>query len=350
MKKLVSKVALRRKKQPELPAERITTDTLAQHREKVLAGGRKFKYPVQYQRHKLVMNAIIIGIAALLIVIAAGWYMLYQAQNTSNFMYRVTRVAPVPVATVDGKQVRYSEYLMRYRGAVHYLFDKEQVDIRSEDGKKRLEYVKSQAMGDAISDAYAEKLAHEMKISISDAEVETFLKQQKIIEGEELTEAAFNTVLEEYYGWSPGEYKESMRAKLLRQRVSYAIDSNAEALTKKVEAKVTSGTTELTKIADELNAVKSDTVSYVPPQWVPRTNQDGGLAETAGKLQKGQVSKAIKTPSGDGYYYVKLVDVSDSQVQYEYLHVPLTAFTEKLNTIKKENKIHIFIGVELLKN
>ena len=83
MKKLLTK--LNRKKQPEEPKGRITTDTLAEHREKVLAGGRKFKYPMQYARHKLVINAIIIGVAAVILLVVLGWYLLYPAQNTSEF-------------------------------------------------------------------------------------------------------------------------------------------------------------------------------------------------------------------------------------------------------------------------
>ena len=57
---------LKRKNDPsqstDESASRITNETVAEHREKVLAGGRKFKYPLQYQRHKLIVNTLIIGI------------------------------------------------------------------------------------------------------------------------------------------------------------------------------------------------------------------------------------------------------------------------------------------------
>ena len=39
-------------KQPEPPAEaggRITNETVAEHRERILSEARKFKYPLQYQ-------------------------------------------------------------------------------------------------------------------------------------------------------------------------------------------------------------------------------------------------------------------------------------------------------------
>src|SRR5680860_1756935 len=118
MKKLIKKLR-RRKTSP--PPTRITSETIEQHREHILAGGRKFKYPIQYARHKLVINAIIISVVTIVIVLAVGWWQLYPGQNTSDFMYRVTRILPVPVANVDGQPVLYSDYLMRYLSQVHYL-------------------------------------------------------------------------------------------------------------------------------------------------------------------------------------------------------------------------------------
>ncbi len=344
MKKLLSKV--RRKNQPKEPAGRITTDTLAEHREQVLAGGRKFKYPVQYQRHRLVVNTIIIAVAALVLLIGLGWYLLYSAQNTTEFMYRVTKVVPVPVAVVDGQQVPYSDYLMKYRSAAHYLTEKEQIDIRSDAGKSQLSYVKNQAMNDAIADAYATKLARDLDIRISDPDLETFLKQQRQSGDSEVSEATYNAVIKDYYGWSPEEYREAMRSKLLRQKVAYAADAPAEQLSKEIEDKVKAGNTDLKAISDELNARTENATTYMAPIWVPKNNQDGGLAAAAAKLGVGQISTVIKTTSGDGYYYVKLLESNDLQLRYEYIHVPLNEFKKKLAQVEKDDKLTKFIKIE----
>lgn len=344
MKKLISKV--RRTKQPEEPAGRITTDTLAEHRERVLAGGRKFKYPVQYQRHKLVVNTIIIAVTAFVLLLGLGWYLLYSAQNTSDFLYRVTKVIPVPVALVDGQQVRYSEYLMKYRSAAHYLTEKEQIDPRSDSGKSQLSYVKSQAMNDAVADAYAIKLAKQLDITVTDADLEVFLKQQRQSGDTEVSEATYNAVIRDYYGWSPEEYREAMKSKLLRQKVAYATDATAEKLSKEVGEKVKAGGADLAKIAEELNARQKESVTYMPATWVPRGNQDGGLALAAAKLQPGGVSSAVKSTSGNGYYYIKLLEANSSQIRYEYIHIPLKEFTKKLEQIEKDNKLSKFIKIE----
>lgn len=345
MKKLISKLG-GKKKQPEEPAGRITTDTLAEHRERVLAGGRKFKYPVQYQRHKLVINTIIIATAAVLLLVGMGWYLLYSAQNTSEFLYRVTRVVPVPVAVIDGKQVQYSDYLMKYRSAEHYLVEKEQIDVSTEDGEAQLTFVKEQALQDAIADAYAEKLARELDIQVTDADLETFLKQQRQSSDGEVSETTYNAVILDYYGWSPEEYREAMKSKLLRQKVGYAVDSHASELSSSIEKTVTGGNTDLKTIADSLNAKEEGAVTYWAATWVPRNNQDGGLALAAAELENGQISKAIKSTSGDGYYYVKLVNSSASQVQYEYIQVPLKAFNQQLEAAESDDKLVKFITID----
>ena len=156
MKKILHKI-LKRKEAP-LP-NRITSETVAQHREQILAGGRKFKYPIQYARHKLVINAIIISVVSLAAVVLIGWWQLYPSQNNSNFMYRITKVLPLPVAKVDGQFVLYSDYLMKYLSSINYLEQKEQLSLKTDDGKRQVAYVKQQSMQDAIADAYAIKLA-----------------------------------------------------------------------------------------------------------------------------------------------------------------------------------------------
>lgn len=100
---------------------RITNETVAEHREQILAGGRRFKYPIQYARHKLVVNAVVITLVAAAFLVLLGWWQLYIVQNSSSFLYRLTRIFPVPVAAVDGQQVRFSDYLVQYRGSEVFI-------------------------------------------------------------------------------------------------------------------------------------------------------------------------------------------------------------------------------------
>jgi len=342
MKKLLNKI---RRKPTGEETSRITTETIAAHRERILAGGRRFKYPVQYARHKLVINAIIITIATLLVLVGVGYWQLYPAQNTSDFIYRVTRVLPLPVASIDGQPVRYSDYLMKYRSSIHYLQDKERVNLKTEDGKRQSDFVKQQAMDDALADAYAIKLAKENNVSVTAAELETYLKQQRSSSDGDVSEVTYDAVILDYYGWSPEEYRHAMETKLLRQKVTFAVDQKAKSVSDEVGKRVAPGNVDMKVIADEVSKSSNIQVVYGALGFVPKSNQDGGLAAAATKLQKGEISDVIKSATGEGYYYVKLIDVNDTQVNYEYVHIPLTAFSRQFVAAKDGKKVTEYIKV-----
>jgi len=342
MKKLLNKI---RRKPTGQETSRITTETIAAHRERILAGGRRFKYPVQYARHKLVINAIIITVATLLVLVGVGYWQLYPAQNTSDFIYRVTRVLPLPVASIDGQPVRYSDYLMKYRSSIHYLQDKERLNLKTEDGKRQSDFVKQQAMEDALADAYAMKLAKENNVTVSAAELETYLKQQRSSSDGDVSEATYDAVILDYYGWSPEEYRHAMETKLLRQKVTFAVDQKAKSVSDDVGKRIVAGPVDMKVLADEISKASNVQVVYGALGFVPKSNQDGGLAAAATKLQKGEVSPVVKSATGEGYYYVKLIDINDTQVNYEYVHVPLTAFSRQLSTVKDNKKVSEYIKI-----
>lgn len=342
MNKLLNKV----RRKPAQPAStRITTETIAEHRERILAGGRRFKYPVQYARHRLVFNAIIITVATLIVLVGVGYWQLYPAQNTSDFMYRVTRVLPVPVAKIDGQPVQYSDYLMKYRSSIHYLESKERVNLKTEDGKRQSDFVKSQAMDDALADAYALKLAKQNNVTVTDAELQTYLKQQRTSTDGEVSESTYDAVILDYYGWSPDEYEHAMKTKLLRQKVSFVVDADATTVSKTVADTIAAGNSDLKSVAETVNKTAKVQVVYGALGFVPKTNQDGGLAAAAAKMQKGQVSSAIKSTTGEGYYYIKLLDINDTSVNYEYVHIPLTVFNKDLDAAKSSNKVKEYITI-----
>ena len=344
MKKIFNKLF----KKNELPtSSRITNETVAQHRELILAGGRRFKYPVQYARHRLVINAVLISVGALIIALIIGWWQLYSVQNTSEFMYRITKVIPVPVASVDGQNVLYSDYLMKYLSSVHYLEQKEQVSLKTDDGKRQVEYIKKQSMQDAIADAYAVKLAKKMNISVSDSELEGFIKEQRQSSDGEISEQTYNAVILDYYNWTPKEYRQVTKAKLLRQKVTYALDKVALNAINSADNKLKiDSATDLKTLATDISNSYSVKAKYGSSGWVPKTNQDGGLTTEANKLSKLGLSSVVKSTTGDGYYIVRLLDKNDTQVSYEYIQIPLTAFSDSLNAVTKDNKIIKYISIK----
>ena len=337
------------KKAQQTPLSRITNETVAEHRERILAGGRRFKYPMQYARHKLVFNTIIISLVALLLIIGIGWQQLYVAQNTGTFFYRVTKVLPLPVASIDGQPVRYSDYLMNYRSSVHYLQQKEQVNLRDEQGQKQIEYIKNQALSDAVADAYAVKLANERDISISDEQIDAFIDQQRRSRDGTVSEETYDAVILDYYGWTPEEYREAMSNKLLRQEVAYHIDETAQSKRDAIATALEDNPdANFEDLAAKQGGEGVEQVTAGTSGMVPINNQDGGLAEAASQLEVGETSGAIKTTAGDGYYFVKLLETTDTQLSYAYIKVPLSEFAKRLQAAKDQDKLNPYISIPQL--
>ena len=341
MKKLKLK---RRKEEPKVPS-RITNETVAEHREQILAGGRRFKYPHQYARHKLVFNAIIIILVTLVLAGVIIWWQLYPAQNTSTFFYRVTRILPVPVATVDGAQVRYSDYLMSLGGSLHYLEQTERVNLDSKDGQRQVDFYKRVALDGAIADTYAAKLAREQNITITDAQVDKVIEAGLNTVSGRISQDVYDDSTYSTFGYTADEYRHIIRRSLIRQEVSYRVDDtatkakqDAESLLKAKKKLTLSG---LAKQLDD----KGYKVQLGASGLVPKTNFDGGLTQIALKLKEGQTSDFVRSTTGDGYYLVQLVEQRDTQLSYNYLRIPLTKFNERLETLAKNDRIIEHISV-----
>ena len=343
----MKKLTLRKRKAANQEApSRITNETVAEHRERILAGGRRFKYPMQYARHRLVFNTILVTIAAIVVLVLVGWWQLYLVQNTNTFFYRVTRVLPLPVASVDGETVRYGDYLMYFNSSAHYLQQTEQINLQSEDGKRQLDYIKRKSMDTVVADAYASKLARELGISVSNDRVDKVIDEDRNTANGRISQETYDATALDVLGWTPSEYRQDARSKLIRQDVGYAIDKKADKIQQQAAALVKTNP-DLDKVAATLGG--KDTVEVILPGFVPKTNRDGGLSQAAAKLKPGEISSVVKTTTGDGYYFVKLLEMTDTQVNYAYLKVPLTELKNRLTTLKKDNKIHEYISIPEVK-
>jgi parvulin-like peptidyl-prolyl isomerase len=343
MKKLLLK---RRKKAEKTIPSRITNETVAEHRERILAGGRRFKYPMQYARHRLVFTTIVITLVAFLLIILAGWWQLYSVQNTSTFFYRVTRVLPVPVASVDSEPVKYGDYLMYYNSSAHYLKQSEQVNLSSKDGQRQNDHIKRKSMDIAIANTYAQKLAAELNIKVTQERIDQVTDDDRNTSTGRISQETYDASALNILGWSPSEYRHDTKNRLIRQDVAYAIDSAAKKQQEKATLLIQQDKNiDFEALAKVLGGEGSAKVTAGISGLVPRTNQDGGLTTTALTLEKGGISSPVRTSTGDGYYFVKLLEKTDSQVSYAYVRIPLTEFNNRLEQLRKDNKIKEYIAI-----
>ena len=337
-KKIFSK---KKNKEPKNSDGRITKDTIEDYRKEIINEGRKFKYPMQYSKNKLVLHTIIVSVAALIMISFFFISQLYLAQNTGTIFYRITQVVPLPVASVDGQQVRFSDYLMKFRSEKHYLQTKENTDFSTKDGQRQAEGIQRQSMDDAVADAYAAKIAKQKNIVVTRKEAQEYIAKQQGPTENGVSDQTLIAVLRDYYGWSVREYEHTIQKKLLTQKVRYAVDDKARKLSNDVFSAITATNKSLEELAASFG--KNKVQFGGSGGLVPTNNRDGGLALLASSQEVGQISKPSETTTGDGYYIVKTVERTADGVSYEYIQIPLTEFESQLSALSKDGKIRHFI-------
>lgn len=345
MKKVPKLTGLKRKSdKPTSKPEHITNETVKQYRERILAGGRKFKYPVQYARHRLVLNTIAIGLVALVALLGFMWWQLYPAQNTSPFFYRLTQLVPLPVGSIDGERVAYSDYLREYRSSIHYLQQKtSNFNLSSRDGQRQSEHLKRQSLDKAIENAYVRELAQKNNIAVSDQQVNQFIDKTLNDRPRKLSHKAYEAVLSDSYGVSSDEYNIIVKEALLRQAVAFTIDDKARLSIDQAKQALDSGQS-FKKVVSQYSDGPLVEVSGGDVGFVPKSNKDQGLVQAALKLKPGQSSDIIK--GNNAYYIVQLTKIKSDQVRYSRIQVSLHVFDDQLKQLKKDGAVKEYISVK----
>lgn len=323
---------------------RITNETVAEHREQILAGGRRFKYPHQIAKNSLVRNTIIISIGAILLLSILFWWQLYPMQNTSKFFYRLTQLIPVPVARIDGELVRYSDYLMRLRSELHYLERESAINLDSADGKRQTLYQKRVALNKVEDHAYIEKLARERDITVTSKEIDDFIDQQLNNRKAPVSRSEYEKIILDYYDWSFAEYRDFIYQQLLRRKVAIAIDDTARAKANDIKKQLNAGG-DFAQLARDHSDDTATKANGGDVGVIPKSNDDpDGIIAAAQRLQLNQVSGVIETRSG--YYLIKLLENRENEIKYARIQISLKELDRQLESVRKDGKkINEYISV-----
>ena len=339
-----------RKKKDEKISGRITDATVEEHREKILAKGRKFKYPLQYSKHRALINTAIIGAVAAVLFCIVAWLDLYVWRDTGDVAYGLTRILPVPVASIDGENVRFSDYLMIFRSSVTSI-ERQQGSLdqtEEETGVVGGDVVRRQYMRQALTDAqryaYALKLARELEIKVTQAEMAEMTKVHRTVGGVEKSEDTYEKILRDNFGLSVSEYERLLTLVLTRRKVEERIDERALNLMNETVGM-------LAENGGNMEATAREGVNYeVSGGLVDGDNLDGGRTKMARSLEVGQLSEKFVSQNGDGYYIVKLTEKKDTQVAYESVFVRFTEFERRIGEMRgtcetDDSKVIEFIDV-----
>jgi len=205
---------------------RITNETIAEHREEVLKGARKYIYPLQHSKHRIVVVTLGLASAAAVTFLVYCILGLYHFHQYNTFLYRVTQVVPFPIAKADGNYVSYENYLFELRHYVHYYQSQQQLNFDSTD-KQQLERLKHQALSNVIDQAYVKQLAKQDKVSVSGREVDARITEVRNQNRLGSNNKVFSDVLRDYWGWSISDFKRSLKQQILSEKVAAKMDKDA---------------------------------------------------------------------------------------------------------------------------
>lgn len=313
-----------------------------ERRAEVLAKGRKFKYPLQWTKYRVVGNTILIAVIVIAILITSGWLALYKFGMTDEFLYRVTKFIPAPVASVDGEKVAFSDYLMFYRSSILSIERQSgQVDNDGDINELRLQY-KRAALTESEDYTYAIKLGRELDITVTDEEIANEFARHLNLGGVERSEDSFLKIVRENFGLDKSEYERMLYLSILKSKVEAAIDDNAREVAGRVETMLAENGSNYTAVAEALgdSIVYEETGGMVPTQ-----NIDGGRASAAFKLEPGGETGRFISMNGDGYYFVKLIDKTDTAVNFVSIKVPFKEFNSRMSDFRESDRISEFIYI-----
>lgn len=323
---------------------RITNETVAEHREAVLSGARKYIYPLQHSKRRIVRISISLLVVAVVAFFAYCGVGLYNLQLTTGFIYDVTRVIPFPVAKAGPSFVAYESYLFELRRNMHYYDTQQRTNFATRDGKVQLQRLKQQAMNEVITDAYTKQLAVKNHVTISNQEVDAevqLVRNQNRLGG---NDRVFKDVLNEFWGWSVDDFKRELKQQLLQQKVATELDTVTQNRAVSVLRQLQGGA-DFASLAASSDDATTRATGGLYPEIIKRTDHNIAphVTDELFKLKAGQISGIINT--GYTLEIVKVIDVSGNNVHAAHIQFNFSDISTFVNPLKDQHKPRHYIKV-----
>lgn len=321
---------------------KITNETVAEHREDILKGARKYKYPLEHSKRRIVVVSLALSILAVVGFIVYTGLSLYRFQASSAFMYRITQVIPLPVAKAGDHWVSYENYLFELRRYQHYHATQQRVDFNDQDGRDQLDSYRPTAMSQVIQAAYVKQLATEHRVSVSNAEVEAELNSLQA--QNQTTRKELAEITKQFFGWSIDDLKREIKQELLAQKVAAKLDTSAQAKAKAVADQLAAGADFAALAAKHSDdTVTKDKGGEYADTAITAASTDvpAAVVRKLQTMQVGQVSTVIVT--ADTLEIVKLLANDKGKLRAAHISFKITAIDDVVKDYAKDHPKRVFI-------
>jgi hypothetical protein len=324
---------------------RITNETVAMHREDVLKGARKYIYPLQHSK-----NRIIVITTTLIIVLIVGFFTyctlaLYKFESYSSFLYKVTQVIPFPIARINGHFVSYNNYLFELEHYVHYYQTQEKLNFNTPSGKQQLADYESRAMQQVLDNAYIQELASKNHVVVTSQQLNdriTIVRQENRL-GD--NEAEFNSVLKTYYGWDLNDFKRELKTQLLENNVVSALDTATHDRANSAYAQLQKGAdfaTLASQVSDDATT-KTNGGQYGFLISQNNINVSPVVVNALFAIKPGQITPILNT--GPSLEIDKNMSVTGNQIQAAHIVFNFQDINTYLAPLKNSQKAKVYIKV-----
>jgi hypothetical protein len=325
---------------------RITNETIAVHREEVLKGARKYIYPLQHSKHRIIVLTSVILTAALIGFLVYGGIGLYKLNQHNTFLYRTTQVIPFPVARVKSNFIAYENYLFELRRYIHYAETQQAENFTTAADKQSLvEQARKQSLNDVVQNTYTKMLARQNKITVSDKEINERIQQLKDQNRLGSNDKVFSDVLRDYWGWSIDDFKRSLKQQILADKVVAKLDSQASSKADAALAQVKGGAdfADVASKVSEDRGAKVNNGDYGFPITKVNPNVPPQVVDALFKLKPGQISGIIDT--GTTLEIVKLDKSTGNSVTAHHISFNLKDISEFTKELKNKYPPHVYIHI-----
>lgn len=319
---------------PEIgPVPRITNENITEHREEVLKGARKYIYPLQHSKRRIVSVTFSIVIAAVVAFLIYCGLALYKFHQYNTFIYRATQVVPFPIAKTGGNYVDYENYLFELRHYVHYYQTQQQENFTG-SGQQQLLRFRKQALSDVVNNSYIKMLASQNGISVSSKEVNDRIAEVRAQNRLGSNNKVFADVLRDYWGWSINDFKRSLKDQILAEKVRAKLDTatNVRAQQALGELKNGSSFADVAKKYSNDPSAKDNGGDYGLAITKDNPNIPPQVTEELFKLKAGQVSGVID--AGSTLEIVKVTQVNNNSVNAQHISFSLKDVQLYINELK----------------
>lgn len=334
--------------QPQLKdVPTITTETIGEHREEVLSGARKYIYPLQHSKHRIVVITTGIIVATIVMFLVYCAVALYRFHQHNTFLYRITQIVPFPIARTGGTYINYENYLFELRHYIHY-YENKQRDLFG--GEQQILTYRKQALEDVINNAYVKILADKNDVKVTDKEVDaqiTAVRDQNRLGS---NDKVFADVLRDYWGWSIADFKRSLKEQILATKVSAKLDTETDGKAHSVLAQILGGADFSQWAKDASNATDAPnggdygfsitkTNPNVPPEVIDKLF----------KLPPGQISDVILASRTDAsrpntLEIVKVNTNDGTNITAQHISFNLKDITAHIEELKKTQPVKTYVN------